>query len=88
MGDFSDISFVVQDDIDVFVVYMLSALAANIPRFQIFGDGDGFKTLRVFHEYLAHDLCLCWVYDVFLVFDDRSERRMTASGVAFATAFP
>ena len=88
MSNFSDVAFVVQDDIDVFVVYMLSALAANIPRFQIFGDGDGFITLRVFHEYLAHNLRLGFVYNVFFVLDNISVRRMAARGVAFEPAFP
>ena len=87
MGKFSDISFVVKDDIDVFVVDMFSALTADIPRFQVFGYCDGFITLRVFHEYLAHDLRLCFVYDVLLVFDNIPERRMTACGVAFEPAF-
>ena len=88
MGDFSDIAFVVEDNIDVFVVYMFSALAADIPRFQIFGDGDGFITLCVFHKYLAHNFCLCFVYDVLLVFDNIPERRMTARCVTFEPTLP
>ena len=88
MSNFSDVAFVVQDDIDVFVVYMLSALAANIPRFQIFGDGDGFITLRVFHKYLTHDLRLGFVYDIFFIFNHITVRRMTARGVAFEPTLP
>ena len=87
MRNFSDISLIVQDDIDVFVVDMFSALAADIPRFQIFCDGDGFIALRIFHEYFAYDLCLGVVYDIFFVFDDVSERWMTACGVAFEPTF-
>ena len=88
MSDFSDIAFIVQDDIDVFVIDILAAFATDIPRFQVFGNGDGFVALRVFHKYLAHDFRLGFVYDVFLVFDDVPVRRMTACGVAFEPAFP
>ena len=87
MSDFSDISFVVQDDIDVFVVYMFSALAADVPRFQIFGDSDGFITLRIFHKYLTHDLRLGFVYDIFFIFNHITVRRITARGVAFEPTF-
>ena len=88
MSDFSDIAFIVQDDIDVFVIDMLSAFATDIPRFQVFGNGDGFVALRVFHKYLAHGFRLGFVYDVFFVLDNISVRRMPARGVAFEPAFP
>ena len=87
MRNFSDISLVVQDDIDVFVVDMFSAFTSNISCLQIFGNGDGFITLCVFHEYLAYDLRLGFVYNIFLVFDDITVRRMTARGVAFEPTF-
>lgn len=87
MGDFSDIAFVVQNDIDILVVDMLSALAPNVPRFQILGDGDGFISLRIFHKNLSYDFRFGFVYDIFLILDDVSERRMPACCVAFEASF-
>ena len=87
MRDFSDVTFVVQYDIDVFLVNKLSAFAADVSCLQVFGYGDGFIALRIFHEYFAYDFCLGVVNDIFFVFDDVSERRMTACGVAFEPAF-
>ena len=59
----------------------------NVPRFQILGDGDGFISLRIFHKNLSYDFRFGFVYDIFLILDDVSERRMPACCVAFEPAF-
>ena len=82
------ISFIVQDDIDVFVVDILSAFAADIVRLQIFRYRYGFIAVGILTENLPHDFRLRFVNDVLLILNDIAIRRSSSGGVAFEPALP
>ena len=82
------IPFIVQDDIDVFVVDILVVFAADIVRLQIFRYRYGFVSAGILTKNLPHDFRLRFVYDVLLILNDIAIRRSSSGGVAFEPAFP
>ena len=88
MFDFSDISLVVKNDIDIFLIDELAILPSDIAFLQIVGDGFCFETLRIFSEYLPHGVGFRFIDDILLVLDNISERRDAARGVAFEPTLP
>ena len=87
MGDYARIAFVVQNNVNVLLVDIFSVFAPDVALFQIVGNGICLKALRILSENLPHGIGLCFIDDVFFVFDDVAERRDAARSVSLDPTF-
>lgn len=84
MFDNPGISFVVQNEIQIFVVYEFSVFSATTAFLEFVRNGNGFVTLRIHQKRVFHDFAFVFVHSVFFVNDVIAENILSARGFAFA----
>ena len=84
MLDNACISFVVQNEIQIFVVYDFTVFSAVAAFLEFVRNGNGFVTLRIHQKRVFNDFAFVFVYNVFFVNDVIAENVLSARGFAFA----
>ena len=83
----SGISFVVQNEIQIFVVYEFSVLSATTAFLEFVRNGNCLVSLRIHQKRVFHDFAFVFVHNVFFVNDIIAENILSARGFAFAPTF-
>ena len=84
MFDNACISFVVQNEIQIFVVYDFTVLSAVSAFLEFVRNGNCLVALRIHQKRVFDDFAFVFVHDVFFINDVIAENILSARGFAFA----